>query len=125
MANFDYQDPVDDRDRDFGEDVPMMDVQLVSQRTRYAEQKPFQDIDTARAFQTKVDYGTWMDKFQAKEADRLDTKVTHIMQKYCTPRGRDLKGVSNSIDVGRKTNDSFPYNRQDNRTAFSTVHSSS
>ena len=124
IASFDYLDPVEDKVR-IARDIGMVNVQLVSQQSKYAERKPFEDIDDARAFQAKAEYGTWMDKFQARETDRIDTKVTHIMQKYCTPRGRDLKGVSHSIDMTKTSNDLFPYNRQtDNRTEFSTKYSS-
>ena len=125
MANFDYSDPVEDKNR-VSRDVGMVNVQLVSQRTNYASRKPFEEIDTAQAFQTKVEFATWMDKFRVKEADRIDTKVTSIMQKYCTPRARDLKGVSNSIDLARTTNEFFSGSRhRDNRTDLSTKNSSS
>ena len=54
MANYDYSDPVEDkegREREVG----MVDVSLVKERARLAIRKPFEEIDVASAFQTKVD----------------------------------------------------------------------
>ena len=85
MATYDYTDPVEDKNR-AGRAVGLINVQLVSQRSNYAYRRPFEEIDSAQAFQTKVEYNTWMDKFRAQETQRIDNKVTNIMQKYCTPR---------------------------------------
>ena len=85
MATYDYTDPVEDKNR-AGRAVGLINVQLVSQRSNYAYRRPFEEIDSAQAFQTKVEYNTWMDKFRAQETQRIDNKVTNITQKYCTPR---------------------------------------
>ena len=62
VATFDYNDPLEDKDRR-QRVVGMVDVALVNQRAKLAVRKPFEEIDTASAFQTKVEFGTWMDKF--------------------------------------------------------------
>ena len=85
MANFDYNDPLEDRESR-NKTVGMVDVGLVNYRAKLAARKPFQEIDMASAFQTKREFGTWMDKFQHREGDRIDAYVTGILQKYCTPR---------------------------------------
>ena len=87
--------------------VGMVDTQLVTQRTNYFYNKPFMDIDLAKAFQTKVEFATWMDKFQAKETTRIDNKVTNIMQKYCKPHQKDMKSISNSIDLSARTSNEW------------------
>lgn len=129
MANYDYSDPVEDKE---GREraVGMVDVSLVKERARLAMCKPFEEIDVASAFQTKVDYGTWMDRFQHREGDRIDAYVTGIMQKYCTPRAKDLKGggprvarVANSIDMTRTADDFFSRAKMrqvDSKTELST-----
>lgn len=129
VATFDYNDPLEDKDRR-QRVVGMVDVALVNQRAKLAVRKPFEEIDTASAFQTKVEFGTWMDKFQHREGDRIDSYVTSIMQKYCTPRAKDLKvggsrvaRMANSIDMTRTADDFFPrakMRQEDSKTELST-----